>query len=494
MLFFNAKRAFAPMPSGLGFIALAVDHINKKQQQERWVMNGLFVKKTGIIALLIVVLFVPLTAIKTVVKERKVRGMEAAREVSEIWGGEQTVTGPVLTIPFIDDQQVTRYAHFMPESLDAEGTLIPEKRRRGIYEVIVYTSEITLKGTFSIPEFLESERTVDRVLWDKAFISAGISQLQGVQSKARFLWQDEACQIRHGKTSGAPIDGLHASVLLENTALARALHAKESAGEGGHSFSFEIYLPLQGAGRLNFVPVGKTNTVDLRSRWEHPGFQGRYFPTSREISKEGFSAHWDVSNYAGTLPRAWVSERGHSSSVSHTLKGLAFGVRLVQPVDIYTKSERSVKYALVIISLTFFTFFIFEVIKKCRIHPMQYILMGFSLSLFYLLLLSLSEHMGFSYAYLIAGAACISSISFYSAGFLSGARDSAIIFVLLVALFGTFYIMLQLENLSLVLGTAGLFLALVAVMFITRKIDWYESFKGNDMDTGTKQAMGGAEE
>ena len=457
-------------------------------------MNGLFFKKTGVIVLLIVLLFVPLTAIKSLVTERKARGMEATREVSDIWGGEQTVTGPVLTIPFVDEQHVTRYAHFMPDALETEGTLVPEKRRRGIYEVIVYKSEITLKGTFSIPEFLEGERTVDRVLWDKAFLSAGISQLQGVQSKARFLWQEEACNIRHGKTSGAPLNGLHASVVLENTSLARALHAKESVGGGGHTFSFEIYLPLQGAGRLNFVPVGKTNTVDIRSSWEHPGFQGRYFPTSRDISKEGFSAHWDVSNYAGILPRAWVSERGHSESVTETLKAMAFGVRLVQPVDIYTKSERSVKYALVIITLTFFTFFIFEVIKKSRIHPMQYILMGFSLSLFYLLLLSLSEHLGFSYAYLIAAAASISSISFYSAGFLSGAKDSGIIFVLLVALFGTFYIMLQLENLSLVLGAAGLFLALVAVMFITRKIDWYESFKGTDMDTGNTQAMGGAEE
>jgi len=439
-------------------------------------MNSLFLKKTGIIAMLIVVLFVPLAAIKSLVTERKTRGMEAAREVSETWGGEQTVTGPVLTIPFVDEANATRYAHFMPEALEAAGELAPEKRRRGIYEVVVYKSAITLKGTFAVPAFFESEPAVARVLWDQAFLSTGISQLQGVQGKARFLWQDETCRIRHGKTPGAPLHGLHASVLLENSTLGRALHAQGSAGDGVLPFSFEIYLPLQGAGRLNVTPVGNTNTADLRSSWAHPGFQGRYFPTSRDISKEGFSAHWDVSNYNGILPRSWVSDRGHSDISPKTLERLAFGVRLVQPVDFYTKSERSVKYALVIITLTFLTFFIFEVVKKCRIHPMQYVLVGISLSLFYLLLLSLSEHLGFFCAYLIAGAASISSIGFYCAGFLSGPKDSALVSMLLLVLFGAFFVILQLENLSLVLGSAGLFLVLVAVMVITRKVDWYASF------------------
>ncbi|SCY57130.1 cell envelope integrity protein CreD [Desulfoluna spongiiphila] len=443
-------------------------------------MNALFLKKTGIIAVLVVVMFVPLTAIKSLVTERRTRGMEAAREVSKTWGGEQTVTGPVLTIPFVDQENATRYVHFMPEALEASGKLVPEKRRRGIYEVVVYKSEITLKGTFALPSFFESEPAVDRILWDKAFLSAGISQLQGVQSKARFLWQDEPCRIRHGKTPGAPINGLHASVLLENSALGRALHAQGSPDDSVHPFSFEIYLPLQGAGRLNVTPVGNTNIVDLSSTWEHPGFQGRYFPTSREISPDGFTAHWDVTNYDGLLARAWTSGKEHAFISSSTLDPLSFGVQLVQPVDFYTKSERSVKYALVIITITFLTFFIFEVVKKSRIHPMHYILVGISLSLFYLLLLSLSEHLGFSCAYLIAGVASISSIGFYSAGFLSGAKDSVIVSMLLSVLFGAFYVILQLENLSLVLGSAGLFLILVAIMVITRKVDWYESFGGVD--------------
>lgn len=443
-------------------------------------MNQLFLKKTGIIAALIVMLLVPLTAIKSLVGERKIRSREAIREVSQTWGGAQTVTGPVLTIPFVDEENATRYVHLLPDVLEAEGALVPETRRRGIYEVVVYTSEITLKGSFALPAFFECEPAVDRILWDKAFLSAGISQLQGVQSKARFLWQDKPCRIRHGKTPGAPLQGLHASVLLENSTLGRALHAQGSPDDSVHPFSFEIYLPLQGAGRLNVTPVGNTNTVDLRSTWEHPGFQGRYFPTSREIGPDGFTAHWDVTSYDGTLARAWTSGKEHTFISSSALDPLSFGVQLVQPVDFYTKSERSVKYALVIITITFLTFFIFEVVKNRRIHPMQYILVGISLSLFYLLLLSLSEHLGFSWAYLVAGAASISSISVYSAGFLSGRKDSAGLFALLFALFGVFYVILQLERFALVLGSAGLFLVLVAVMLITRKVDWYDAFGGAD--------------
>jgi inner membrane protein len=232
-------------------------------------------------------------------------------------------------------------------------------------------------------------------------------------------------------------------------------------------------LRLNGSESVFFIPAGKTNGVSMSSSWGDPSFAGAYLPASRSVGAEGFQARWQVSHLSRNYPQQWKSEDVDFGLFREIVSGSAFGVTLFLPVDHYHKTTRASKYAVLFIVLTFAAFFLFEILNRLRIHPFQYLLVGFAMSLFYLLLLSLSEHVGFLAAYASGSAVTIGLIVGYTYRLLAEKKRSALFTGLLALLYGCLYVLLQLEDFALLIGVLVLLVVLGLLMFITRKIDWY---------------------
>jgi len=247
--------------------------------------------------------------------------------------------------------------------------------------------------------------------------------------------------------------------------------AKEQAGQ---AYAFAFNLGLSGSQRLQFIPTGKQTTVVLRSKWPSPSFSGAFLPQARRVDKEGFEARWQVSWFGRGYPQQWTTppESEKRTAMKAVLEGSAFGVDLFLPVDAYQKTERSTKYGVLFLLLTFLTFFLYEVFSGLSLHPMQYLLVGSALCLFYLLLLSISEHAPFGISYLVASAATVLLIGGYSAAVLRGRLRALLMTLVLGVLYVYLYVLLQLEDYALLLGAAGLFVILALVMYLTRRIDW----------------------
>jgi len=244
----------------------------------------------------------------------------------------------------------------------------------------------------------------------------------------------------------------------------------------GKNYQFSIPIKINGSEYLSFEPVGKSTSVNIRSDWHSPSFEGAFLPDQREISANGFTAQWQVLDLNRPYPQQW------KNTEVATFGNSGMAVRLIKPVDEYLKNTRSAKYAILVIGLTFMLYFFFEVLRKLFIHPFQYLLVGLALTIFYMLLLSLSEHVGFNNAYLISSFATIGLICGYSFSVLRLRRLVFQLFGLLVAIYGFIFVLLQLEDFALLAGSIGVFIALAAVMYGSRKVDWY--------NLGTREEVG----
>ncbi len=456
----------------------------KKQEESIFdkINNGI---KTSVsikllsIGLLIAILLIPNSMIKTLITERQASQFEAVREVSEKWAEPLELVGPVLTIPFerqymANDTQLTskHYAHFLPATLNIEGDLNPQIRKRGIYEVVVYNTELALKGNFSQIDFKDFNVDPKLILWDEAMISIGIPDMSGIQSDMQFEMNEIVYRMQPGIPASLKLD-------LGQTKL-------DSYGSGGHrslaqqtgvntkvaidpeieSLSFGIDLDINGTKTLSFNPVGKATSIKLKSTWQHPSFDGQFLPDSHEITDNGFTAEWSVFDLNRNYPQQWVDD-------THAISNSDFGITLFQPVDNYQQNTRSAKYAVLILFLTFITFFFIEVLNKKRIHPIQYVLVGLALTVFYTLLLSLSEHLGFTNAYWIAATIIIAMLSLYSNSILKSKRLAALMLVFFSLIYSFIFIILRMEDFSLLVGSFGLLLVLGLAMYMSRKVDWY---------------------
>jgi len=418
--------------------------------------------KVFIIGFLIIILMIPMELIRSVMNERKLRQSEAFQEISSKWGSEQLVTGPVLTIPYtrfdLNDKQekinVRQEKLFaLPGMLDIKAEMIPETRSRGIFRVAVYRSEIQLTGFFTIPEIDAGNSLID-IEWDKARISVGVTDMKGISDSVQFLWNGENLATE----PGVHVSGLFASGFSVQTPVSGMDPESERA--------FSIKLPLNGSYNPRFAPVGKETNVNVISSWADPSFSGAFLPGDRNVTADGFSANWKVLEFNRNYPQQWTNQQVNISDS-------AFGVSLILPIDNYQVVERSMKYAILFFAFTFMVFFFMEVLKKYKIHPLQYILVGFGLSLFYLMLLSLAEHLGFGVSYILASAGIISLITTYSKAIFKNNRLSGIMAGFLVLVYGLLYVLLQMEDYALLLGSLVLFVVLAVVMYLTLKIDWY---------------------
>jgi len=416
------------------------------------------------IFILMVMLMIPMAFIMELINERETLRQSAVAEVSGRWANEQLVYGPILTIPF--NRQVTEdgkiniireEAHLLPALLKADGRVDPQTLHRGIYEVVVYDSDVSFSGNFEgIAKYFEGFDS-DEVLWDEAFLTIHISDLRGIKDKVLFNWNGNEIQVEPGTL----IPNIVSSGITVNNVL------EQDPGSEPYSFSFRLHL--QGSRNLGFVPLGRETQVTLASGWRDPSFSGSFLPDERTVNDEGFSASYKILELNRNYPQFWTGDQNSGS-----LQNSSFGVDLLLPMNDYQKSMRSAKYALLAISLTFLTFFLVEIFNRKKVHPFQYVLVGLALVLFYTLLISISEHTGFDTAYLIASASVITMIGLYSLAILKNPKQVAILVFVLVLTYSFVYITLQIQDYALLIGSIGLTAILAFTMYITRNINWYD--------------------
>jgi inner membrane protein len=426
----------------------------------KWISNSITVKLV-MIGFLFLILIIPSSMIQSLVNEREQLSNSVVEEIGSKWGGSQVVSGPVITVPFkklIQNQDkletVIEYAHFLPEKLNINDEVIPEIRYRGMYKVVVYRSKISLAGSFKKPDFAELGINPADVLLQDATLSLGIPDMRGIR---------EAVEIELGDQQYQANPGLKNRDVIE-TGVTTPVDLTEMEQKGEVSFS--VSLSLNGSGMAGFIPMGKETDVHVISAWNNPSFEGSFLPDDRQLNDSGFTAHWKVLHLNREFPQQWIGKSFETDKA-------AFGVRFLFPVDHYQKALRAVKYAVMFTSLTFLVFFFIEILNRKRVHPVQYLLVGVALMIFYTLLLSISEQLSFNLAYLISSLAVISLIGLYAGSIFKSLRMGLITTGFLGFLYGFLFILLQLQDYALLLGSIGLFIVIATVMFLSRKVNWY---------------------
>lgn len=418
--------------------------------------------KSVVIFILILLLIIPTVMINGLIYERKVRQSDAIEEVSGKWALKQVITGPVLSIPYLEVVKDSRgnvykerkHLHILPDELKIDGELFPEKRYRSIYEVVVYNSKINLSGSFSGLKSLLPSVAKENVLFGEAFVSVGISDLRGIEDQVKLKWAKEELPFNPGVNSNDVIE----------SGISAALNLLQHDSTTEHC-EFSIALQLKGSDMIQFTPVGRETQVNIHSRWQNPSFDGAFLPDTRIVADTGFTAYWKVLHLNRNYPQKWLNTQFNVSASN-------FGIKLLDPADNYVKAERCIKYALLFVSLTFLIYFFLELLNNISVHPFQYILIGFALCLFYVLLISISEYLRFNMAYLIATALTISLIFWYSRSILKETRLSVLVGGTLTVLYTFIFAILQMEDYALLIGSIGLFIILTMVMYFSRKIDW----------------------
>jgi inner membrane protein len=413
-------------------------------------------------------LLVPLALIWALVAERAARRDEVVKETTASVGGRQTVGGIVLDLPYdVPERQadgstrvVTRMAHAFPEKLAITARLAPEVRYRSQYGVTIYRTTVRMTGTILPPDLARLGAQASAVHWDRAAVTVEIPDLRGTLAVSPLTFGDRQVALEPlASPSQVFRSGIRGVAPLAPDAVA--------------PIPFALDLTVAGSEALRFVPAGKSTEVSLESPWPTPGFQGAFLPATKSISTAGFKAAWQVSYLARSFPNAWLDVDTQPATLAAQRDLALFGVDLVQGVDHYQQVERAVKYGLLFVLLTFTVFLLWEILRNLQLHPVQYLLIGAALVVFYLLLLSLAEHLRFGLAYGIAAGATVALVAAYSGSVLKEGLAGALgIGAWLSAAYGVLFVLLQLEDLALLVGSVFVFLVLAAVMFLTRRIDW----------------------
>lgn len=413
--------------------------------------------KLALLAFLGLVLLIPLEMIKDIINERQLNGEKVKKEISDQWAASQTFAGPVLNIPVRtiptekDEKAVVRIWHLLPDNLDISGTVKPEIRYRGIYTSVVYESELKVKGSFVLPG-AESLKNYE-VLWNEAYYTAGISDNRGL--KGRIILKTDATELE-AEPGVRDNDLFQSGISFINPVLIP-----------GKTINLEMNLNLSGSEGLLLTPLGKSTVAHLESSWQSPSFSGSFLPAKRNIDEKGFSADWEVTHLNRNFPQSWIG------NIYHPLES-SFGVDLFQPVDHYQKSWRSSRYGILFIALTFLVLIFLEITRKEEIHVFHYFLVSLGLVLFFSLLNSLSEQVGFNIAYLISSIATISMISIFTGTLFKDKKAAFIVFGMLVILYSFIFILLTLNDYAYLAGNIGLFLLLAVIMRLAGRLKLFQ--------------------
>lgn len=432
-------------------------------------MRKSLILKVLVLGFISVAMLVALSSIDNLARERKDRAQTVQQDIASKYAGEQRVAGPIFSVTFreywtertynqekdtwYDKEMVDQNTEwYFPETFNYSGEMSVEERYLGIFKANVFQTEGSMTGAVVFPEFKTlAKRGDSRVELVSANACVLMSDLRGLDSP-EFLWKGQSLEIERGSDLDIIGSGIHAKL-------------PDMESLFGERIEFDIQLDAKGMGSLTFVPIGDENTIRLRSDWPHPSFIGDFLAKERTISEDGFTAEWNVNGLA-------TSAQQH---ISRVRKGPVqrLGVSLVDPVNVYSMTDRALKYGFLFIFITFAAFFMFEMLAGLQIHPIQYGFVGLAQAIFFLLLLSLSEHLGFGVSYLIATAGTVVLISFYLRHVLQGAGRGLSFGGLLILLYGVLFALLQSEDHALVAGSALTFGLMALTMLLTRNIDWY---------------------
>jgi inner membrane protein len=453
-----------------------------------------------LVGLIATALIIPLLMVYALVSDRQHQARVAQDSIASGWAGPQTVSGPIIVIPYIDQtitnevvdgksvaRTIERRAELFlsAESHEASAKLDPDVKTRAIYQSVIYTAKLAGKAEFVLPDDLSSmgvER--DQLLLDEVEIRLGISDARGLQTDAQLRVADQPIVLMPGKG-------------LASTGAA-GMHGFYDWSDG-EPIALDWNYSLRGSRSFSFVPQGKSSDWRVHSDWQHPSFSGSFLPDAGQMqqTEDGFEAKWSLSNLA--LGQSMVMAQdpgppnidanGNDYRVMETMvanaqaRGISMAatIRLIEPVDLYSQVDRAVKYGFLFIGFTFLAFFMFDVVGGVKVASAEYLLTGAGLVLFFVLLLAFAEVVGFTAAYAIASAAIIGLLTSYSAAVLSSWKRAKVIAALLVGLYALLYVLLSLEAFSLLIGSVLLFFALSGVMYVTRTIDWSQASNRDEM-------------
>ena len=438
--------------------------------------------KLGIIGFIALLLLIPLGMISGKISERSSFLEGAKRDVAYSWTASQRVLGALIVVPYEVHEEVTvinsvtkeqnktikktlHHKLIVPQKLNVNANIENSMRHKGIYNVPVYTSNIDVDGVISSASLSEAINSLSAIQLDgkkvvvkKAYFSMVLSDPRGINSIPTLTWAGQALAFKPGSKLESHTNGLHA--VLPDLNIENTTHINSS-----------YQLALRGMETLSFIPAGVETKLNVESKWPHPQFIGSFLPTESTIDSHGYTADWSVTSFASNIfDKIKSCENGECSDLFYS----AIGIKHIETVDVYLQSERTVKYGMLFIGLSFITFFIFETLMKLPIHPIQYALVGFANATFYLLLISLSENIAFGFAYLIASVCCSALLLFYLKPVLKKAKYAYAFSSVLSALYGALYIIINLEDLALMMGSFLIFSALAIVMYSTRNINWYQ--------------------
>jgi len=434
---------------------------------------GLKLILVGILAFL---LWIPAMMIYALIWERSNRAEEVKSEIYAREGGQQTISGPIILAPAEIDTGKTnkdgvpithlQVLAFTPQSLAIDATIDTQTRRRSIYEATIYDAGINMTGRFGTLQAPKSAEGEMSILWDQAAIAIKFGSNTGLKGVS-----DTLDLKINGKTQGAPFEpGIRGLVPSEaNDVLASGISAPLAGIDPVNGFDFDLTLPLSGGGSLYFAPIGENTTVKMNADWPDPSFQGAYLPDTRTIDEAGFSALWRVPYLARDIPRSFIA-RGNLSLLDG---GKSFGVDLIATASPYHSVNRALKYALMFLGIVFLTFFLIEATMGGRAHAAQYILLGLTQVIFYLLVLALSEHIGFKAAFTGTAAATVALSGYYAATVFHSILRGAIAFIAFSGAYALIYLLMKSEDYALLIGSITAFFAIAITMIVTRNLDWY---------------------
>jgi inner membrane protein len=435
--------------------------------------------KVASIIIVTLILMIPKSMIESTVGERHGRKNSAFHEAAAGWGGEQTLSGIVIYVPVEYQTTVERkkeiknngnletetvkeivktvkYLHILPDAFSAKATILPEIRYRSIYEFVFYETESIISGKFVLKNPKDYDSGDGLIKWGEARIVMGLVSMEGIS---------ETVQVSFGGTNVVMEQGVFMKDIFES-----GLSAKVNIEYSDNKeIDFHYNLNLRGSGQFSMLPLGKSTEFELSSSWKDPSFSGSYIPVKSRVSDKGFEAMWKVLDLNRNYPQNWIGNDEYKNIINNS----KFGLKLINPVDNYCKIHRAVKYLFLFITLTFTMFFLVETIQKKRIHPVQYLLVGAAISVFYILLLAVSEHINFDLAYLISALSITAMLWLYSSGVLKSRKFGLMTGAATAVLYAFLFILVKNQDYALLLGSIGLFLSLGIIMYATKNTDWY---------------------
>ncbi len=442
----------------------------KKSRFSNWMRNSITARML-VVGFLLLVLLIPLEFVKSLINERAYRQEEVVREINQKWGNEVLLSGPIVKIPYkvISEEKIfneksnayytktketIEHAYFFPDKLNITSNVDTKPLNRSIYESVVYSAAIGVKGNFPAIDFSDTDIPEENILWEKATVLLKTTNLKGIKTTPVVNLASEALSMTP-----------QYSTEYLNTIQSNYIANAKEIFAAPLPFSFD--LKINGSESLKFLPIGKETDATMKSNWHSPSFDGNFLPedTNKEISQEGFTATWRILQINRQFEQSFFGQLPD-------LSASAFGTKLIIPVDEYQKSERTAKYGILVIGLTLLVFLLIQLVSRIYIHPFQYMMIGLALVMFYTLLISISEHSNFFKAYAVAAISVLVLITVYSRAILKGFKFPLLICGSLASLYGFIYVIIQLENYALLVGSIGLFLILAIIMFASRRIDW----------------------